>query len=370
MNQRGLGPVAVMAMLLLHAGDAIAQESGFYGLLRERDLTPFGFLRLDMRPAHAVTIEPGSWALETELGYQNTWALSSNVEAYLVGLEPTGRRELGPAEAQAIRDLPGENYLVDLEFAALDLILHYKFSRHWTGYLIANAISYQGGFLDGIIENFHDTFGFDSFGRPAASRDDVNVIFDLKSTQLEAFEAPTDGGFTDPSIGLRYTGLSLPAPWAMTFETAVKIPVAGRREFLSTGKTDYGAQASIQRFGDHHALYLNVSAVYFAGAAQPADQESQIVPTVVLGYEHKLTPTTNVNLQGYISPSVYTREQTDLDELLSTKYQLSVGIRHRMDRLLLSFGFTENLQNVNNTPDIGFQLGLAYIPERAGTPPK
>ncbi len=24
------------------------------GLLRERDLTPFGFLRLDMRPAHAV----------------------------------------------------------------------------------------------------------------------------------------------------------------------------------------------------------------------------------------------------------------------------------------------------------------------------
>src|SRR5260370_40852796 len=29
------------------------------GLLRERDLTPFGFLRLDMRPAHAVW---ASWA--------------------------------------------------------------------------------------------------------------------------------------------------------------------------------------------------------------------------------------------------------------------------------------------------------------------
>ena len=55
---------------------ARAEESDFYGLLRSRDLTPFGFLRLDMRPAHAVAIEPGSWAFETELGYQNTWALS------------------------------------------------------------------------------------------------------------------------------------------------------------------------------------------------------------------------------------------------------------------------------------------------------
>ena len=29
---------------------------------------------------------------------------------------------------------------------------------------------------------------------------------------------------------------------------------------------------------------------------------------------------------------------------------------------LYTFGITENLQNVNNTPDVGFQLGLACIP--------
>lgn len=37
----------------------------------------------------------------------------------------------------------------------------------------------------------------------------------------------------------------------------------------------------------------------------------------------------------------------------------------RMERSLFTFAITENLQNVNNTPDIGFQLGLAYIPQRA-----
>jgi hypothetical protein len=357
------------AVLLLCANGASAEEGAFYGLLRERDLTPFGFLRLDMRPAHAVSIAPGSWAIETELGYQNTWALSPEVEDYLVSLEPTGRRELGPAEAAAIRALPGENYLVDVETATLDVTFHYKISSRWTVYLIASAISYQGGFLDSTIESFHDTFGFSTFGRPAAKKNDVNVIFDLKSTQFELFESPTDGGFTDPTIGFRYTGLILPQPWAMTWEVAAKIPVAGERTLLSTGETDYGAQISLQRFGNHHALYLNFAAVYYAGADQPADQESQVVPTLVFGYEQQLTPTTNVNLQGYISKSVYTHDQTDLDELLGEKYQLTLGIRHRMDRFLFSFGITENLQNVNNTPDIGIQLGLAYIPERVSRMP-
>ena len=49
-------------------------------MLPMRDLSPFGFLRLDMRPAHAVLAEPGSWALETEFATQNTWAMSPEVE--------------------------------------------------------------------------------------------------------------------------------------------------------------------------------------------------------------------------------------------------------------------------------------------------
>lgn len=71
-----------------------------------------------------------------------------------------------------------------------------------------------------------------------------------------------------------------------------------------------------------------------------------------------------MNLQGYISKSVYSHDQTDLDELLGEKFQLSLGVRHRIQRFLISFAITENLQNINNTPDIGFQLGLAYIPQR------
>lgn len=349
---------------------ACADDSGqFYGLLRSRDLSPFGFLRLDMRPAHAVSIEPGSWALETEIGYQNTWALSPEVERYLTSLEPTGRRRIGPAEVQAIQDLPGENYLLDIETALLDVTFHYKLSRDWTAYAIASAITYQGGYLDGTIEQFHDTFGFSSFGRPAVARNQATLIYDLKGAHVVLLDKPTDGGLTDPTIGARYTGWQPLRNWRLSVEGAAKIPVAGRRLLLSTGRTDYGVQASLQRPGNHHALYVDLAAVYYAGASQPAPQDSQIIPTLVLGYEYKLTARTNVNLQAYASTSVYSHDQTDLDELTGNKYQYSIGLRHRWDSMIFTFGFTENVQNINNTPDIGLQLGFAYVPHLSATRP-
>ncbi len=341
-----------------------AEDTQFYGLLRGRDLTPFGFLRLDMRPAHAIDIEPGSWAFETELGYQNTWALSPNVEKYLTGLEKSGRRELGPSELAAIQALPGENYLVDLESALLDITVHYKFSSVLSGYVIATGISYQGGFLDNTIEQFHDTFGFSTFGRPAIKRNDVNLIYDLKSTQYSSLGAPTKGGIADPTIGLRYSGIQFSPNWKITVEAAAKVPVAGRRELMSTGRTDFGTQVTLQRFGQNHAFYIDAAAVYYAGARDPVPTESQVIPTLIVGYERKITDRTNLNLQGYASESVYTHKQTDLDELLKEKFQVSLGVRHRLERALITFAITENLQNVNNTPDIGFQLGFAYIPER------
>lgn len=355
----------IAAILVVSCGVAtpsLAEQGAFYGLLRVRDLTPFGFLRLDMRPAHAVAIERGSFVIEAELGYQNSWALSPAVEHWLTDRESQGRKELDAADLQAIRDLPGENYLVDYESAVLDLTMHYKFTELMSAYLIANAVSYQGGFLDGTIESFHDAFGFSSFGRPAASRDDVNLIYDLKSSQVAYFEAPTNGGLTDPTLGVRYTDLALSERWHLGFEGAVKVPVAGRRLLLSTGRADYGVQASIQRRGNRHALYANAAAVYYAGASEPAPQESQIIPTLILGYEYRWSERTNLNLQGYASKSTYTSSTTDLDELRGHKYQLTLGLRHRRDDFLFTFAVTENLQNINNTPDIGFQLGIAFIP--------
>lgn len=338
-------------------------DGRFYGMLRERDLTPFGILRLDMRPAHAFGMEPRTFAIEASVGYQNTWALSRNVEKYLTDSESLGRRPMGPADVDAILALPGENYLLDTELAVIDLGVHYKLSEAWTVYGFFTALSYQGGFMDGGIEKFHDVLGFSTFGRPAIARNETSVILNLKGARnVVLLDAPKHRDFTDPVFGVRYTGIDLPGRWDMSVDAAVKIPIDGERPLFSTGRTDYGLQAAFRRLGVRNAVHVDLAAVWYAGESAPVPHESQIVPTVIIGWEFKATPRTNLILQAYASESVYTRDQTDLDELLNPKFQASIGVRRRFEWGLLSFAITENLQNLNNTPDVGMQLGFAWAP--------
>jgi hypothetical protein len=353
----------LLAVIMLATTPAAASD--LYGMLPMRDLSPFGFLRLDMRPTHAVLAEPGRWTLETEFATQNTWAMSPQVGRYLTGLEPSGRRPLGETELAAIRDLPGENYLVDLETTTVDVTLNYRFTSHLAGYLITSAVSYDRGFLDGTVERFHDAFALSSYGRPAIARNGVNLIYDLKSGSSSNLGRPvTSGGMLDPTVGLRYSGIPLGRSWQLSFEGAMKLALGGERQLLSTGRSDFGMQAAAQWRGGRQAFYANAAAVYYAGGEFLVEHETQIVPTLILGYEYALTANTNLNIQGYVSTSLYSHRDTDLDELLENKYQLTAGFRHRRHNLVVSFGITENVQNINNTPDIGLQLGMSWMPGR------
>jgi hypothetical protein len=342
------------------AAEYAGSDRGFYGLLRGRDLTPFGYLRLDMRPGFSSPGEPGTWSLETDFAYQNTWATSPEVEKWLNNLP--GRRELGPAELQALRDLPGENYLVDLELGQADLTFNYQITDRWSTYLIASVAKFGGGFMDGFIEKFHELTDNPKFGRPAAARNDYNVLFDLKGSQYAAFEAPGSGGFLDPVIGVRYTRTTDDERWRMSVESAVKVPLADRQGALSTGNADVGMQVSVQRFSARHAIYLNMAAVYYAGMSNFVQEPARVLPTLVAGYERRFTRRTNLIFQGYVSRSVFQRAQTDLSELRGTKIQLSGGFHHRRGPHLFTFALTENIGNINNTPDIGLQMGYSLNP--------
>ena len=175
-----------------------------------------------------------------------------------------------------------------MELAQLDVTLHYKFTEHWGGYLVMSGVNYSGGFLDRAIESFHDVFGFDNNGRPAVERNAVNLIADLNNANIAVFDAPTTGGLLDPTIGVRYSSPQQLKGWNFVLEAAAKLALQGEEEFLSTGKSDYGVQATLQRFGDHHAWYVSASAVYYDGRSSITPTDPQVVPTLVLGYERKL----------------------------------------------------------------------------------
>lgn len=129
-------------------------------------------------------------------------------------------------------------------------------------------------------------------------------------------------------------------------------------------KDDFGAQITLQRrlgATGRHAVYLSGSAVYYAGGPEIPGDESQVIPTLIAGYSFGLTQRTSLILQGYASRSVV--QNTTIEELTDDKFQLSAGIQSRGENILWSFAVTENISNFENTPDVGVQLSLAYMPK-------
>ena len=333
----------------------------FYGPLRARDISPFGYLRLDMRPAFAGSLTPGTWTVEAELAYQNTWALSDEVEKYLQARG--ARRSLTAEDVAAIAALPGENYLVDLELLELGVTLHRQLTPSWGAFATLGGVVYGGGALDGLVEQFHSTFGMSDRGRATVPRGQINVVVDLDSARTANLDAEQRSGLLDPTLGIRYSGIELPAPWSLALEAAVKLPLGGTRDWLSTGRTDFGAQASLMRRGARHAFFSSLSLVDYAGSTEELHPGEELVPTLVFGLDSHLTGRTHSVVQFYASPSVFGADETSLDELNADKFLLSLGLRHHRGPHLVSFGVTENLGNYNNTPDIAFQVGYAYRPQ-------
>lgn len=341
----------------------LEQQWSHVGLLRGRDLSPFGLLRLDILPAHTADAKPGSWTFEIQYAYQNTFVLSDNARNYLRS-RGIGRQPLRPEDATAILDLPDDAYYIDGEVGLADLIVQRRMSDYWSAYVTIPYIRYGRGVFDGAIESFHDTIGFSQQGRDLVARDRFQIVYGIGDVRFAQLDRQTKGGFGDPVFGVRY---SLPQPrfgWDVVVELAAKVAVNGERFLLSTGENDYGGQLTLQRrLGGtgRHAVYLSGSVVRYAGGPEVPGDEGQWIPTLIAGYSFGLTQRTSLILQGYASRSVI--QDSTVEELTDDKYQLSIGVQSRSKNTLWSFAITENISNFENTPDIGAQIGFAYMPK-------
>ena len=84
----------------------------------------------------------------------------------------------------------------------------------------------------------------------------------------------------------------------------------------------------------------------------------------MLGYERSLSRHASLILQVQAARSPYDERDPALEELLRDKFQAALGLRWRATRAIWSIAVTENLQNLNNTPDVGLQFGFALTPDR------
>ena len=117
---------------------------------------------------------------------------------------------------------------------------------------------YGGGFLDGTIERFHDTFDFGNFGRPAAARNAVNTIFDLKSTQSAQLNAPSGDG--RPSCRARGVLWSPPRACGTRWARSRSCSSPPRRSPLLESENDSANRYKVSKQADVLMLFYLFSA--------------------------------------------------------------------------------------------------------------
>ena len=338
------------------AGDTSASDSSLLGPLRIRDMTPFNLLRLDMVPAHAIEAEPGSFAVEADLSVANTFAMSSNVRRYL---QQRGERtSLSAEDAQAIFGLGQDAFYMDGEFGLLEVRFHYRVLSRTSVYLGVAAYDFSGGFLDGSIEGFHSDFGFRPDGRDLVARRQFQSVVSLDGNGYAALEPPVEQGVGDPVLGLRHAVPLGGSRCTLVVSAEAKIAWREERPFLSTGTNDYGLQLALQRKFERQAVYATASLVSADGQVFGVDLDRRLIPTFTAAWEVAMTHSTNFIGQLYASPS--TVRDTSMEVINAEKYLISLGVRSRYRGFLYGFCFTENIKNLENTPDFGITLSLAW----------
>ena len=332
---RRWGAVAVMALLhgvvvLGQGGDWSSSPAVGLGPLVLRSQSPLNILRLTPTPLSPVTVERGTWLV----GVMGNWNNYFDVD-------PRGR------------------YVIDAESAGATFGFAYGLTDR-LDLSLALPVSYRGGgSLDRFIENFEGLIGVSNEARKRYPRNRFLIlVHGDDGATFERSGAASGWGLEDGSLGARYqiTPGSSTTP-AVLVGLEAKLPVGRKDALRSTGGVDLDAGVSIgQRLGRFN-LYGTASVMKFANDDFVGVRLRSTQWSWFAAIEYRRTSRTSYLLQALVtSPSA-----RDVGDLARNTYEITLGVKHVLRRdLLLEASLLENLLIFDNSPDVGFHLGLVW----------
>ncbi|MCC6206800.1 MAG: DUF3187 family protein [Gammaproteobacteria bacterium] len=343
-----------MMTCLFSCSSACAVEFGETGPLRIRDqfLLNMGLLAFD--PDAASVLMPGQSRIELIETASNTFAMSG---AMRDGLDQrTGR---GPVTLADLQEIPGNNFYLDAEVYRTAVSFDHAVADGVQFGVSLQWLSFVGGSLDGFIENFHDTFGFDQGGREGVPRGGYATY--VRSGGLEVFDEATPGSAAG-DIVLRYKANlgGDPVRSPISLQAMTKLPLGDGDDLFSSGSFDFGVEVLGGYYPSPWFCFHYSLGVLRLGAWKLFDLPSQTLLSGMTGFEFGLSPSSSVIAQVTVSQSPFA--DLDLPELGAVSLQASLGLKHEYGRKWVLFGaLTENVINFDNTADVGLHVGISRL---------
>jgi hypothetical protein len=330
--------VSLLAAALVCASAAWAQGPSPWsaspavglGPLLLRAQSPLAILRLSPTPEPPVTLSKGQMQATMLTSWNNYF-----------DLDPQGRYTI---DAEALRLAAGFAYGVTsrLEVQA-ELPVSYR----------------GGGILDRFIQNFEGLLGVPNEQRKVAPRN--RYLIEIHGSHGMTFVrsgGDAGWGIEDATATARYQlARGTETTPAVVASVLLKFPTGRHSSLFSSGGYDVGAGVSVgQRLGRFN-LYGSIVAMHYAttdmvGVALYPNQVS-----LFTGVEYRVSQRASWLLQALVtSPGA-----EHFGDFSKATYEITFGVKRILSpNLLLEASMLENLFIFDNSPDVGFHVGLVW----------
>ena len=340
-NRPALGPAATLCALLVLAG--APPEMAF-----ARDTESTGFVMQNRAPFAAIIGVPGRWPDTSDGIFDLTWNAASHSMAE------------GSGDFDALTDGETHSLTARLQFRAFE---------RWRFGVTVPWISHSGGFMDDLIDTWHDVFALPEGIRPQLEQD--QILYDLQRQGASVYRLDDSvSGIGDLRIGAtgelgsfeRYAepgtvgGYFLRVPWRIVLNA--KLPTGDADKLTGSGNTDLAVglgwrapPSATSRFN----WWLDVGAV-FPGDVDIAALETE---SQVWYYDAAMTFRIVRKLDAILQFAGHSRLYSgNVSQLGKPSSQVAIGGLWRVSpRFGLRFGFFEDI-DAESAPDFGVELAL------------
>lgn len=237
-----------------------------------------------------------------------------------------------------------ENFLIDGEQLHATLIFRQGFGNNMEWALEVPLMRQSGGFLDGPIDSFHDTFGFDRGKRQTTEDDQIRYLYQRNGvTKLDIDSSQQGIGDIRVVLSKQLTGYT--EGRGASISGQIKLPTGDADKLTGSGGTDvavwytYGAEP----VGASRWSWLGtVGALYTSDGDVLEDQRRNTAGfgSYTLGW--RWTDTVQLKGQLYAHSALY--KDTELDPLGEFAVLGVIGLGWRVTpEIDLDFGLVEDL---------------------------
>ncbi len=344
--------------LILWANAASAAEFEFSGPLRFADQFPITVVALAVEPLPLELLGAGAWQAELAVSAGNTFTRSRPVQRALEARTdrlPVTREFLQQADLETETGEPV--FYIDGETLRTELRLRRGLRRGLELEVRIPFVQRHGGGMDTFLEELHNTLGLDQDGRLGVPKHGQGLVLTLPDRELEL---TPESSFTlaDPLVAVRGERPLPRAGQRVTWDVAVKIPVADEGRLSSSGSVDLAAQAQWSACSARRCAFAALNLRHL-GAWRELGLSSRLVPGGYVGLEQRWL---GLSWLAQLLVASSALDGIGIDDLDADTWQLSLGLHKRLGQAYaITAAVTENAVHFDNGPDIAVHLALRRV---------